>query len=394
MVTTATPPLVLSDGNLALAYEPPLSVEPIAYTSEQPKARLRFWMVRHIGAMSVDNTNVIGMDYANLPPHVAIVQWQAGVGEIEYDDRPRLRENFVDVTPYCPFLQQFMNRLVGITVTQAKKIQCDLIDVLYESKRQMPYHYVIAAGDYTWDATDDVVAAMSIATIPSIISILVGTSDSTVVGKINTLADQINANIVVPGNQNKNNGNTMIGEINSNIVTPGNNGFVTTDSVFGQVNNQIVGPAGTLAFHLDETVLGAFTGVYNTNCINDKLRTDGTVAAPGLAADIPKSNVSFTLVDANPYRLATIITTFLGTFVNVSHASTTPDPSIPPITWTPSGAAAPVNLTATEMQGLMSGIATRRASLLNVRITKKNAVNTLTTLPEVIAYDVTTGWPS
>jgi phage gp45-like len=378
------------------------------FNNAQASSRMRFWIVRHLNSFGVENCHVDGMDFTTLEANIEIVEWKEGMGEVEYNDRPKLRETITDVTPFAPFFDQFIAKLPYITLAQAKKIKCDLISLLYDNKRQLPYAYNVAAGNFTWDATDQSVLGMTTATIPSLISILVGTSDSTVVGKINTLADQINANIVAPGNQ-------TIGQINSNIVTPGNNGFVTIDSVFGQVNsgvvdptnatftqinNQIVSPGNALRYHLDDTVLGVFTGSYNVNCINDKLRGTGaeaSVAAPGLTADIPKSNVTFTLIGvslsaigSNPYRLAAITTNFL----NVSHASTTPDPSIPQIQWTPIGQANPVNLTATEMSGIMSGIANRQKSLMTTRFNKTAAVNALADIAAVIAYDVSTGWPS
>jgi hypothetical protein len=354
-----------------------------------------------------------------------------------------------------------MTLLPRITVAQAKKIQCDLIDVLFDSKRQMPYAYNIAAGNFTWDATDGTVAGMSIATIPQLIQNLTGTSDSTVVGKLNTLVDEINAKIVNPGNQLKgeinsnavnpgnalkneinssviNVGNALKNEINSNVVSQGNaltteinndivtptyNGFNSINGVFAAVNSQIVTPGNSLAYHLDMTVLGDWTTDAATgggpNTLNNKLRhargydeaTYGSDASPGLGGNIAHSGVSFTNIGTNPNQVASIetgfaalTTTFVAmtatfvamtaTFGVIGYASTTPDPSIAPIQWTPIGQANPVTLTATEMAGLMSGITTRRNNLLTTKFNKIAAVNALTEIADVIAYDVTTGWPS
>jgi hypothetical protein len=53
-----------------------------------------------------------------------------------------------------------------------------------------------------------------------------------------------------------------------------------------------------------------------------------------------------------------------------------------------------VNLTVTEMGSIISGIETRRNNLMTVQRTKKNAVNALTEIADVIAYDVTADWPT
>jgi hypothetical protein len=454
-ITTAEPPLYIVGTNLGLAWEGPLNVAPSVFTSEQPNARLRFWMVRHVTAMGVDNTNVTGMDYTDLPANVSVVEWKSGVGEIEYDDRPRLRENFIDVTPYCPFFQQFMTLLPRITVAQAKKIQCDLIDVLFDSKRQMPYAYNIAAGNFTWDATDGTVAGMSIATIPQLIQNLTGTSDSTVVGKLNTLVDEINAKIVnpgnqlkgeinsgvvTPGNQNKDAGNglvseinsdvvnvanALVAEINSDIVSPVFNGFNSINGNLSGVNTGVVDPVNSIVSlvnsrivtHLNTSVLGYIGDTINT--INNRLQSGNVdiagsptaLAVPGLGGNLPTMtaiDVGATSIGSNPNQVASIETNFpaigtsfpgtfaamTATFIAIGYASTTPDPSITPIQWTPIGQADPVILTATEMAGLMSGITTRRNNLLTTKFNKIAAVNALTEIVDVIAYDVTTGWPS
>jgi hypothetical protein len=328
-------------------------------------------MVRHVAAMGVDNTNVVGMNYTALAPDVETIEWKSGVGEIEYSDRARLRENFVDVTPYCPFFQQFMTLLVGITLTQAQKIQTDLIDVLYDSKRQMPYHYVVAAGDFMWEATDPTIAAMSIEVLPTIIGYSTGTSDATPVGKINALIDQINAWLVNPGN-------TLTTQIESNIVD-GVNSIVAdgTNSAVVNVHNNFIS-------FFNGTILVTISGNLQTSGLST---VPPNYAAPGLSGNLPSSGDTM-----GPIGHISGVTQ--NPFPTFPHQGITPDPSIPPINWTPLGMASTVTLSATEMGTLMNGIAQRRASLLNVCTTKKAAVNALTTLAAVIAYDVTAGWPA
>jgi hypothetical protein len=418
MVDTATPPLYLVDGNLSLEYEAPFSVQPAAYVSEASRARLRFWMVRHIGAMGIDNTNVMGMDYAALPAGVAIVEWKAGIGEIEYDDRPRLRENFVDVTPYCPFIQQFMTRLTGITLDQAKRLQKNLIDVLYDSKRQMNFHYAVAAGDYWWEATDNAMTTMSNAVIPGLINAInklggeTGAGTDSLVNQINTQwatqTSQLNANYTNQTNQLNANYTTQASQTNTNCIDKINGnanastalvGNVNADA--GTINSYIVASGNNLVTYINGTMLGGHGDGLNT--INNKLFTASLasteiVASPGLDNNISHANINFSNVSGSGAG-----------FVTTSYVST-PSVSMPSITtpsvvgstpsglgvtiqWQPVGQSALVTLSHPEISGIMKGVSDRRNNLANVQVGKKIAVDALTTVGDVIAYDVTAGWP-
>jgi hypothetical protein len=411
-ITSATPPLTLVGGNLALQWEgPPLDVQPTAFTSEAPNARLRFWMVRHVAAMGVDNTNVVGMDYTDLPDNIAMVEWKQGVGEIEYNDRPRLRENFIDVTPYCPFFQQFMERLPRLTLAQAKKIQCDLIDVLFDSKRQMPYAYAIASGNYTWDATDGSVAHMAATTIPSITGSVAGGTGSLVdqinnqnaalVAQLNSqkssFVTQINGAISSFNNNIEGAGDALVSGINANIVNAVNAGF-------NEVNAEITAQANALFAWMSTNWIGYSGDTLNTISNRLQLQTFGdplniTAAAPGLAGNLPAIAGSqyFGSVAATAIAVGYECGDVAG--ISVADIATNPispgaGPGAATIQFMPIEGTAPVNVTVTEMGSIMSGIETRRNNLMTTQRTKKNAVNALTTIAAVIAYDVTAGWPS
>src|SRR5262245_66685290 len=111
------------------------------------------------------------MDFSALPSDVWMIQWTEGKGEIERQtaggkNLNGLREEFHDITPYAPLFQQFMHLLPGLTLGQAKKVQCDLIQSLYDLKRQAPLPRVVSAGAFTWPADDGAIASMSCAVIP------------------------------------------------------------------------------------------------------------------------------------------------------------------------------------------------------------------------------------
>lgn len=148
---------------------------------------------------------------------------------------------------------------------------------------------------------------------------------------------------------------SLVAQINSNIVAPAQNNY-----------GSFVG----FQAYLNENILGAWTGDPDAaNTINNRLTIISGML--GLSDNLPHP--------AYPYYNAS--------GVSISGGAGTTYP------WTPIGATTPQNLTAAELVGLISGITTRRQNLQNVSKSKQAAVNALTTVAAVIAYDVTTGWP-
>lgn len=304
---------------------------------------MRWWIAVNPRTMAIDNVGVNGMDLTILPSNTRHIQWIDGRGEAEYNDRPALREIFFDVEPYVPLFQQFMTKLDGLTLKQAKTIQIDLINELYELKRQAPYHYAPAAGSYDWEATDDAVTAMSCKVLPALIG-------SSAAGQT-SLVSQINANIVNPGN-------ALIGHVNS-------------------TNSEV-----SISFsEFNAYVLGSISDGTGVNTINSRLQR-----IP-ISGDPENFNAPLGLMNADLYHLTHFpySTALAFSPVGTSAGST--------VAWIPLNQAAPVTLTLTEMGTLMNGIATRRQSLETVRFNKRVAVNALTTVEAVIAYDVIAGWP-
>lgn len=313
--------------------------------------------------MAIDNAAVGDMDFTILPSNTLHVEWKDGKGEAEYNDRPGLREDFQDVTFYAPLFQQFMTKLTGITLGQAKKVQIDLINELFENKRQLPYHQVVTAGDFTWEAGDATVTAMSAATIPA----AVGGSGS-LISQINSLiVDAANSGIVAVGNSLKS-------DVNVGVVAPAN-------AALSQVNAGVVDPGAALASHIDNVVLGVHVPADpSANTINNRLQGEYSDLLEG---DIAHAGVTFT-------SISSFLSATGAVFQNLVYLSGGAGAGIIP--WTPIESATPVNLTATEMGVIMLGITGRRSSLLAIKKNKTNAINALTTVAAVIAYDVTAGW--
>jgi hypothetical protein len=274
---------------------------------------MRWWLNTDHKAFSFENALVLEqMDFSSLPANVWMVQWTDDRGEIEYQDAEGnnlngIRDNFTDITPYVPFFQQFMSHLAGITLAQAKKVQSELITLLYETKRQLPYAHTIAAGAFSWDATDAAVTAMTAVTIPALLG---GTS-----GSGSSLTGLINAQFAA-----------LVASINTHIVGIGN------FTVIPQINSRIV--------------------------------------------DAGNASIAFTHIDQS--------------FEQVSVSPVTPGTAT--LQFTPIGQGTPVTVTLTEMSDIMTGISSRRQSLLTTQFNKTAAVNAMTTISDVIAYDVTLGW--
>jgi hypothetical protein len=302
---------------------------------------MRWWLNTDHKTFSFENAIVLGlMDFSSLPANVWMVQWTDGRGEIEYQDDEGnnlngIRDNFTDIVPYVPFFQQFMNYLAGLTLAQAKKIQSELVTLLFETKSQSPYNHTIAAGNFNWETTDAAVAAMSIAMFPALLS---GTNTS-----LNSLVTQINAQFT-----------SIASQINTGTVNQGDNLATFLNSMIGYWGDGL-------------------------NTINNKLHTvllasTDYVAAPGLNPQLDHTTVDFVPVTTT--------------------ALTADNPGVASIQWIPLGQGTAVTMSVTEMSEIMSGIHNRRLSLTTTKFNKIEAINALTEISDVIAYDVTTGWPS
>ena len=361
---------------------------------------MRWWLQTNPPyLMSVDNASVSGMDFSALlatMPDLWMVQWTEGKGEIErieFDEHNEasnlngLREQFIDIMPYAPLFQQFLTKLQAkaLLLPQAKKVQVDLIREIFESKRQAPFYYPVAAGNYYWDATDE---SLFSSVIPAIQNATAKLNE--VLAALNAAVAHVNANIVAIINQNAGLGNGLIGLINSQLVAEVN-AFVVTPHNNSLAHENAEGN-GLIAY-INGTILSTWTGSPGVNNVNNGLRTidvGGTPGQQGLTADIAHTTQSW----ANPYAATGLNALAPGTFNNASAIPWTPLTNVATSNaqWIPIGGTAPVNVTPAEQAGIMNGIAARTNALNIKKNTKIGQVNALTTIPAVIAYNVTTGW--
>ena len=378
---------------------------------------MRWWLNTDHKRFSVDNAVVNGLDFSALPSDIWMVQWIDGKGEIERQvdadtNDNGLREQFIDIIPYCEYFQQFLARVPRLTLPQAKKVQIDLIKEIYNAKRQAPFHYPVAAGDYWWDATDDTLFA---STVPALQNAI--TAINAAAAQVNALVNEINAKVVAPGDETITQINAYVVDRGNNyVVAPGNNILsYLHGTLVPLINSQIVAPHNALCgevngkasgpgWYLTEYINNALVGYrdydhpdYNT--INNRLRTDAPVM--GFVVDIAYHPNSFDNVVAPAYDVTNITfdsSTFFFPFVALTTdfqpITLTP---LPPVTttnvsWIPIGATAPVPVTPAEAGAILQGIAARTNALNVKRNIKIGEVNALTEIQDVIDYDVTSGW--
>jgi hypothetical protein len=370
--------------------------------------------------MSVDNASVMGMDFSELviaDPDLWMVHWTEGKGEIERQevidgtgDGDRnlngLREDFYDLTPYVPLFQQFLERMQAknLLLDQAKKIQIDLIKQLFESKRQMPFHYTIAAGDYWWDATDGSLyastagglqnATVKVNEVISRLNSLVASINSVIVGDSNTNVNTINSGIAGVGN-------TFIGQVNSIVVANVNSVIadgINTDfsNLAAEIYNGIIYQGNLTIDHINGPIIDTINSSLAKTFFS-ALDPGLYAAAPGISPGIAHNTYAFAPVST--YSVGHISTISPGSFSNIAYVNQLPWTNIGNVTpanaqWIPLGSSTPVPVTPDEQTAILTGIADRTAELFTIKNQKIGEVNALTTVADVIAYDVLADWPA
>ena len=353
--------------------------------------------------MSVDNAAAKGMDFSALPPNLWMVQWIDGKGEIEYqtsDGRNLngLRDPFTDVMPYAPYFQQFLILMQsqGLLLPQAKRVQCDLIETIYDSKRQMPISYL---GD-SWNCSDKEVDGMTQKAASVMAALFAGQTLegndalSSMTTQINDAIDvletqintafggnttQINAAFV----NDRDNVNVAISQITSQTTTAVNTvasqGSTAVDNLRLAINDVVVQQTRFSVSDLKSQVGSAMAFPIDVSGVNDG--PEFIVQQAGLpGANAPGTGITQAAVSG----------------VSIPGVADIPGSGmVPPTTiipWIPLNSTVARNLTFAQFSELLDLIADRRFALNQTAITKKITVNAMTTISAVIAYDVTTGW--
>ena len=310
---------------------------------------MRFVILRAENLVVIDNA-AIEIDCSALPANVAAIVWQDELGKIEYNDRPAMRTDFTDPSPYIPYLNSWM--LVAQTpplqLPQAKKVKADLVDALYNYKRRLPYSY-----GWIYDANDKAVMYMNSTLLNKLAETEPGGLLSAINGAFASLVDQLNP-IYTSINANAYHfDNSMVAVDGWSLSNAQNWGGVT-------LNPQPKTTGGTgvsgLALHTHP-----YSGMYG-----------------GLAIPIPGPG------SAGTYRMSQ------SSYVTDVTVAFTPETAM--VAWQPLNSASIVAISVDDFNDALSGILSRRNTLNNNRRTKQTAINALSTIPAVVAYDVTTGW--
>jgi hypothetical protein len=205
---------------------------------------MNFVAIRSENRMSIDNS-VIELDLSGrLAPNIELLIWRgaAGVGEIEYNDRPRALQQFGDVMPYIGLVDYFLSAAnaqtnaipatFNLTLETAQRIKSGAVEIIYNSKRRLPIYAWTSSGTYWWSASDD-----SVISAQSMMIELPGALD--LIGQINDRISDINYYIVELASAQRN-------HINSAFIARLNT-EVGPQALAGGAGGRPIGPQGNFA---------------------------------------------------------------------------------------------------------------------------------------------------
>jgi len=290
---------------------------------------LRFSIYAPDSLITVDNASAV-ISLAPLPTNVVVVAFQKDIGSVEYNDRPNLRVPITDPSPYQPQI----NLWITAAAAQTPALQI-------AQAKQVKVDLVQAIYDHkrrlpytyngkVYETSDEAVTMMTAAMVS-------GTS-----GDTGGLVSSINTALA-----------TITGQINSQVVAV-NNGSAAAVNDWSYYNS-LNWPKFGFQF-------GSLTG--------------------GVGGNHDYTYLTSALAGVSYGGFAT-----MGVLAGASVAAGGGS-----ITWQPIGSPDPIALPGSELSGALGGIVTRRNALNNNRVDKQAAINALSTIAAVTAYDATTGW--
>jgi hypothetical protein len=221
-----------------------------------------------------------------------------------------------------------------VTLAQAKRVKIGIIDGIFNSKRQLPVNLF----GQTWEATDQAMLGMQAAVNAWDVGAAISAGDAALAANVNAMT--LRVTLGAPASQP-----------------------VATGTSDGQT------------FYLDG--YGSIMYMYQISP-ND---TNGPWNVLSTTSPAWLTSVGGGGVSQQP--------SYSGSKTQITFQQT----AGPNISWPPLNATAPVTLSMTQMQTLLSTIQSRRAALQSTRLAKTNVINLMTTIAAIIAYDATLGWP-
>ena len=310
---------------------------------------MQFLILRAENLVVIDNA-AIEINCSALPANVAMIVWHDDIGKIEYNDRPAMRTDFTDPSPYIPFLNAWMTafstQVPPLQLPQAKKVKTDLVEALYDYKRREPYTY-----GWVYDANDEAVMFMN-STLANILSDTGG--PGSLVPSINNTFHSLTLQL-----------NPIFTTINTNA-----NNFNTSMAVIDTWSGYMAQNWGGLS-------------------LNPELHDSGGASNNVTAHSHQYYNVSIIVPirgtgSAGTYRMSQ------SSYVTDVTVGFTPATAM--VAWQPLNSASIVAISVDDFNDALTGIVARNNTLNGSRVSKKSAINALASIPAVVAYDVTAGW--
>lgn len=285
-------------------------------------------------ALGTIHVNAVGATLTSnsLAANVQYVQFDAstGVGQIMYNDRPSIPELFQDPSPYQTYVNQWITAEAALA-----KLPLTLAQAQAVKCALVQAIYAVKRQQ------------------PVNVTVSAGNNNwdasDQAVARMNVLA----------GFAYIDNVNSLISTLNSEISTLNTN---VTDS------NGLRSAYTTFVTNL-QTNLNSWVSTLNSS----------------EAASINNPPASWTSV-SNMSVPPAGSTTAMNTLSNISSIT------VPTMKLLPYGGTSLVTVTPTDVGAILSAIATQNANEAVANATKQAAVNALTTIANVVAYDATTGW--
>lgn len=335
---------------------------------------LRFAALRGQDVMAIGNAS-LKFDFKSMvPANVEIISWGDWVGRIEYNDRPRVLEEFKDPAgaALMPPIQipLLINSWITnaaalpapLTLDQAKQIKIDLVEALYFYKRQLPYSYL----GYQWTALDEDITSGAMKMIPYIFGTVAGGGG--LIGQINVRLDSISYWLQTIFN-----------------LCPMANAFRLTYTGSGSVGVLGGAVSGAIAEANPGLVGQMSVSSAAPNVVGYFIHNIGT-AFFALEAYAPSHGWARAYRDSGPPAVPQPTIPHLGGDAGPSF------PTHPLIPWEAVDVGQSIRLTVEQASTLMHAISNRNEQLLITKLNRIGQIKALTTLSAVVAYDVIVGW--
>jgi len=429
---------------------------------------MRFYINPGDSVVSVDGYQIQPLTVSGLATNVKYVQWEeAALGLIVYNGEAPTFQPFSDPSPYQPSINAWMSSAAGLALTpalqatasiplltlaQAQQIKAELIEAIYDSKRQSAIQFAVSSGDagydagvvaaspggvYNWDCSDESLNAMSMALASAILS---GTN-STVTGLNSSLVDAINGALSTLKGQINTALSSLATGINNALGSLLNNAANALQEFDNELNSGMQSTIGSLAEafpNLANAINDAFSSLVSE--INSALSSGFSQSFSQINSAIgsPNGGALQGTINYNVEQISSGNPQFVVTIPNITDEVSVPvagvtlngsantgnsgweigspgisssgvgvsAPSIEGVSldnesssvlgsvqWIPIGQSAPVTMTGEEYSALVAAIVSRRASLNQSRQTLLASLAAKTTVSQVVSFDATAGWP-